>query len=582
MYFLQFTFLLNSDFIRMQKQILLITFLLISLGLFAQNEPKQVTSTFALQNVTIVQAPGKVIEGGTVVVKNGLIQAVGKNVTIPFDAKVVKADSMYVYAGFIDGASHVGIPKVEKKEEGGRRNRSQNKDAGNPSNEKAGIQPERQVRDLMKADEKSIEDMRKLGFTTAHVVPDGKMLPGKGAIVMLAGESVNDMILMENTAMFAQFKGAGGVYPNTVIAVMSKFRDLYKQAEQAKTHEAAFMKSPSGIKRPTSDPVLEAFYPVIDGKQAIFMKANSMKDLSRAMVLQKELGYELVLTEVKQGWNYADKLKGSTVFLSLDLPKLPKENKKKEEAKDKKKTPAELEAEVMEKRRAERMKEFETQAMMLSSKGVNFGFSTLDAKAKDIRANLGRMIKAGLSEDQALAALTTQPAKMLGISKVTGTVEQGKIANLVVTDAPYFDKESNVRYVLVDGHLFEYEAKAKKKKKKTTDGEEATENADVAGVWTYEMSIPGQELEGTLTFKVNGEEVTGSMSDPQGEDDDEELTDIVLNGDTMTFSITVDQGGGSMTVEFTLEFDGEAYEGNFSVADFGTFDVEGTRASKPE
>lgn len=566
----------------MQKQLLLIAFLLISLGLFAQNEPKQVTSTFALQNVTIVQAPGKVIEGGTVVVKNGLIQAVGKNVSIPFDAKKVKADSMYVYAGFIDGASHVGIPKVEKKEEGGRRDRSQNKNVGNPPNDQAGIQPERQVRDVLKAGEKSIEDMRKLGFTTAHVVPDGKMLPGKGAIVMLAGESVNDMILVENTATFAQFKGAGGVYPNTVIAVMSKFRDLYQQAEQAKAHEAAFMKNPSGIKRPTSDPVLEAFYPVIDGKQAIFMKASNMKDLSRAMVLQKELGYELVLTEVKQGWNYADKMKGDKVFLSLDLPKTPKEDKKKEDEEGKEKTMEEKEAEAMEKRRAERMKEFETQAMMMTKKGVNFGFSTLDAKAKDIRANLMRMIEAGLTEDQALAALTTQPAKMLGIDKVTGTIEKGKIANLVVTDAPYFDKESNVRYVLVDGHLFEYEAKAKKKKKKATDGEEATENADIAGVWTYELSIPGQELDGTFTFKVDEDEVTGTMSDPSGEDEEEELKEVVLEGDKLSFSITVDQGGGSMLVEFNLEFDGEAYEGTLSVGDFGTFDVEGVRAEKPE
>lgn len=566
----------------MQKLILLIVSLLISIGLSAQNEPKQVTSTFALQNVIIVQAPGKVIEGGTIVVKDGLIQAVGKNVTIPFDAKKIKTDSMYVYAGFIDGASHVGIPKVEKKEEGGRRNRSEIKNPGNPSNSKAGIQPERQVRDVLNAGEKSIGDMRKLGFTTAHVVPDGKMLPGKGAIVMLAGESVNDMILMENTAMFAQFKGAGGVYPNTVIGVMSKFRDLYKQAEQSKAHEVAFMKSPSGIKRPTSDPVMEAFYPVIDGKQAIFMKASSMKDLSRAMVLQKELGYELVLTEVKQGWNYADQMKASKVFLSLDLPKKPKEDKKEEEEEEKEKTMEEKEKDAMEKRRAERMKEFEKQAMMMASKGINFGFSTLDAKAKDVRANLTRMIEAGLTKDQALAALTTQPAKMLGIDKVTGTVEKGKIANLVVTDAPYFDKESNVRYVLVDGHLFEYEAKAKKKKKKSNDDEELVENANVAGVWTYEMTIPGQELEGTFTFKVDEDEVTGTMSDPQGEEDDEELADVVLTGDEMTFSITVDQGGGSMTIEFTLEFDGEAYEGTFSVGDFGTFDVEGVRAEKPE
>ena len=434
-------------------------------------------------------------------------------------------------------------------------------------------------------DRSSIEAMRKLGFTTAQVMPDGKMLPGKASVVLLAGESANDMILMENTALFFQFKGASGVAPATVIGVMSKWRDLYKQAEQAKTHKAVFMKTPAGMKRPESDPVLEAFYPVIDGKQAVMMKANTSRDISRAIVLQKALGYNLVLTDVKQGWNYMDKMVGQSVLLSLDMPKTKEDKKKdkKEDEETKEKTFAEKEMEALEARRAAEMKKVEKQAAMLADKGVTFGFSTLDAKAKDIKANIKRMMEAGLTEEQVLAALTTNPAKMLGIDKVTGTVSKGKIANLVVTDAPYFEDDSNVRYVFVDGQLFEYEAKAKKKKKKEgKEGDATEEQADVAGIWSYEMAVPGQELEGTFTFKVSEDEITALMSDPSGEDEDEEIDDITLEGDVMTFSLDIEQGGQSITVDFELTFDGEAYEGTMSVGEFGSFDVEGVRTEKPE
>ncbi|MEM9887315.1 MAG: amidohydrolase family protein [Bacteroidota bacterium] len=572
----------------MQKQIILIAFLLLgALSLLAQNEPKKVTNTFALQKVTVVQAPGKVMTDATVVVKDGLIHAVGKNVEIPFDAKIVKADSMIVYPGFISGAAHIGIPKVEKKEEGRRRYDPDVKDPGNPPNDKAGIQPERQVRDLLKADDNAIEGMRKLGFTTAQTMPDGKMLPGQASIVLLAGASANDMILMDNTALFFQFKGASGVAPATVIGVMSKLRDLYKQAEQAKTHRATFVKNPSGMKRPTSDPILEAFYPVIDGDKALMVKANTSRDISRAMALQKDLGYNMILTDVKQGWNYLDQMRGQQVLLSLDLPKAKesKSKKKEDEAQEeeKSKSMADKEMEALEMRRGESMKQYENQAKMLAEKGVAFGFSTLDAKAKDIKANFKRMMDAGLTEDQMLAALTTTPAKMLGIDKVTGTVAEGKIANLVVTDAPYFEEQSNVRYVFVDGQLFEYEAKAKKKKKKEGKEGDATEApADVAGVWTYEMSVPGQELEGTLTIKKSDEELSVFMSDPSGSGEEEEIEDAVLEGDVMTFSMDVEQGGASMNIEFELTFDGESYEGTMSVGSFGSFDVEGVRTSKPD
>jgi imidazolonepropionase-like amidohydrolase len=181
---------------------------------------KPATRTFALKNATVVVKPGQVLQGATVVVREGLIHAVGTNVAIPADARVIAADSMFVYAGFIDALSHAGIP--QRKEDPAaamQMMRQRVSNAANPTNEQAGIQPEIKAREVVSAQEKSLEDLRKLGFAAAHVVPQGRMLPGSGAIFLTAGNSADEMLLKDQTSMFATFNGARGVYPSTVIGV---------------------------------------------------------------------------------------------------------------------------------------------------------------------------------------------------------------------------------------------------------------------------------------------------------------------------------------------------------------------------
>ncbi len=547
----------------MYKQLWLLSIMVfVALGLKAQNEPKQVTNIFVLQNATVIPSPGKQLENASVLIKDGLIQAVGKNINIPYNAKVIEADSMFVYAGFIDGASNVGLPKKEEQK------RPEIKDTGNPPYEFAGIQPERQVRDFLKADDKSVGDMRELGFTMAHVVPEGKMLPGKGAIVLLAGNSASDMVLLDNTSLFTQFESAPQrVAPLTIIGVMSKLRDLYKQAEQLKMHEELYNENPEGMKRPTYDPVLEAFYPVIDGNMPVFMKAETLKEIGRALNLQKELGYNLVLAEVKEGWHLVNRIEDVPLFLSMDLPDAIKEKKDKEVEKDKELSEIELEQKELEARKAKSVKEFEMQAAAMAKANIAFGFSTLEAKPKDIKANLIRMIKAGLTTDQALAALTTTPAEMLGLNKVAGSIEPGKIANLVVADAPYFDEDANVRYVFVDGQPFEYEVKKKKNGKKG-------EAVDVSGNWSYEANAGGMDLSGTLEIKVeDGTLVSCIMSNPMNPAQKSEVDNAVLNGSILSFTTPYQD----MTVEYELTFDGNTYEGTMSVGSFGSFEIEGSK-----
>ena len=157
---------------------------------------KPVNRTYALTDVHIMQAPGKDLGMGTVLIKDGLIVGVGSNISIPADAQRIKADSMYVYAGFIEGVSHTGVPKPKAD-----RNRARAKVPGNPPNELAGIMPERSVKELLKADDKSVSAMRAMGFTAAHVVPHGNPLPGQGAIILLDGKSADEMLFMETDSL---------------------------------------------------------------------------------------------------------------------------------------------------------------------------------------------------------------------------------------------------------------------------------------------------------------------------------------------------------------------------------------------
>lgn len=438
--------------------ILVFIFSMLPFGIYGQEKSvAQVTGTYAITNVQIKQAPGRTIEKGTVVIKDGIIISVGSSVAIPAEAKVIQADSMYLYAGFIDGMSHVGLePPKETR-------RVDVEDPGNPPNDLAGIQPERSVSDMIDPKHKTVDGWRKSGFTTAHVVPYGLMLPGTGAVVMLTGDSPDAMVYKNNTSFFSQLEGGPRIYPNTVIGVMAKYRDLYRNAVYAKEYKSRYVaQGGNGMKAPESNRVLEAFYPVVEKSLPVAFRAESVLDIQRVLTLKNDLGFNLMLGDVKQGWDITDKIKqaNAKVFLSLKLPELKEE---KEETDSVEVKEVSEEEKRLTARKDEMIMNYYKQPALFSEKGITYGFSTLTVEEGDVKSTLQKMVANGLSEDRALAALTTSPASLLGLSNTMGSVDVGKIANLVITDKSYFEKDSNVRMVFVNGQLYEYEPESDKK-----------------------------------------------------------------------------------------------------------------------
>jgi imidazolonepropionase-like amidohydrolase len=544
---------------------LALVWLLIAGPLLAQEEREllPVTGTYAITPVTIIQSPGRTVDKGTVVIKDGLIKAVGKNIAVPPEATVLKGDSLYVYAGFIDGLSHAGVSKP------GNENRDRVKDPGNPPPDRAGITPQTDVRNVLNPADKAVEELRAVGFTAAHVVPYGGMLPGSGALVWLGGRNADDMVLQAQTSFFSTLATADRIYPVTVIGVMAKWRELYRQAAQAKAYATTYASARSGMKPAATDRVLEAFYPVIDKKIPVLFQAEKALDVHRVLDLQKGLGFPLVVAEVKEGWDVAPKLKAANakVFLSLQLPEEKKEEKKDEPLK----SMTAQEKEALDKRKAEFTAKYIGQAAAFQKAGVPFGFSALQVKTGDIRGNLRKMIKAGLTEDQALAALTTTPAQLLGVSDLLGSVDAGKVANLVVTRKPYFDEKSVVHYVFVNGMLYKMDLAAAKKE---------AAKAAIEGEWTVVSETPQGKTEALLTIKKEGTQLAGTVSGdflPQPV----ALTAITFENNVLKFSFGMNQDGRDIKVDVEAKVEGTTFKGEATLDTGDKLPVQGQKKPKP-
>jgi hypothetical protein len=167
---------------------------------------------------------------------------------------------------------------------------------------------------------------------------------------------------------------------------------------------------------------------------------------------------------------------------------------------------------------------------------------------------------------------------MLGLSQVMGTVEKGKMANLVVSDKHYFAEKSNVRMVSVNGALFEYEAPkpAPAALAAKPEGAPKPGGSAVAGKWSYSINVQGDAYDGVLNLSENAGAVSGIWSSDRVSGDNA-ITNPELKGTRLTFSSAVEMQGMNMTLGFDLQFEGASFSGKVSVPSFGTFDIKGSR-----
>ena len=537
------------------------------------------TQTVAITNTRVVQAPGQILESATVVIRDGLIEAVG-TVEPPFDARIIAGDSLTVYAGFIDGLSHTAVDTPDDDPEKG-------------SFAEQGIRPQRAVRPLLKPGDAS--KLREAGFGLAHVAPEGQMLPGEGALILLAGDSPDEMILTDRASLFAQMEGAEGSWPNVIkpstpMAVISQMRDLVREARRRMMLAEAYEDDPSGRSRPPSDAVHSAFFPVLDGDIPIMFYAEDVLDTHRILSMADELDLPIMLSGIPDAFEALDALKASDapLFLTLDLPKpadgieadttdadstqpaiTPQDPGSFFESDLRVRSEKDTEAEATQLKARQRaiLDQYRGTASTLHDAGIVFGFSSLNAKPGDIHENLRAMIEAGLPTDAALAALTTDAASLLGISDQVGTVEEGKIANLIVTSGDLFDEDTDIEYVFVDGHRFDYTAE--EEEGKVTGSVEA-----VLGTWSYEVETPQGSQSGTIVIEGDASGLEGTISGA-GESEAQDIEAVSFDGTTLSFIINSPEMG---RLNVSVEVEGTTFDGSVS-GPFGSLPITGEKES---
>lgn len=542
--------------------VLLLSMSVISLSSWAQSDPtgeSPVTRTYALTNATVITKPGTELKETTVIIKDGLIQSVGKNASIPANAQVIDASELYVYAAFIDGMSNTGAKRPENPQ------RPQNLFTPDPPNFYAGITPENSVVEQLDVESSSIASLREAGFAISNTVPYGRMLPGSSALILLNdADHADDIIMKKDAALFAQWVGAPGAYPGNILGMMAKWRNLYRNAVQDKKHSELYAQNPAGMTRPENDRVSQAFFPVIAQQKPVMFNVDGVLDVRRAMRLRDDLGFPLIVAGVEQSWELADELKATNtpIFLSLDLPNEPKASDDEDKSE---------EMAAMEERRMEFYKIHVAQAAKLQEAGVNFGFAVGSVRSNSIWKNVQTYIDNGLSTDAALAALTTNPASILGISQVVGTVETGKLANVMVTTAPLFTKDAKVKMMFVDGDKYEYEVKERKKAANGGDNSSATTGDPVTGSWTYALITPQGDQGGKMVISKEGSNYSGYLTSDDGSPDTA-MNNISFRDSELAFDFSIDAGGQSVQIVVVGTVTGKTYDATATVS-FGGQDI---------
>lgn len=462
--------------------------------------------TYAITNARIVTVSGPVIERGTLVIRNGLIAAAGANVTAPPDARVIDGSGLTVYPGLIDSYTNLALPEPAPSPSpspgGGGGGffllaQQQRPVAGPNSTQPVGLQPEVMVEDVIRPGGTEIEASRNAGITAALTLPRSGIWMGQSALINLAGDTPQQMIVRSPVAMHVGFTPLRtGTYPGSLLGVFSTLRQMMLDAQRYRDVMQIYERAPRGTRRPDVDRSLAALVPVVDGKMPVVMLANSEREISRALDLANEFKLRLIIA----GGRESDRLTGRLVkqnvpvLLSLNLPRRT--------------TAAMPEADPEPLRVLRERVEAQQTAGKLARAGVRFAFESGSlTNISDLMANVGRVIENGLQPADALRAFTIWPAEILGVQNQLGSIEAGKIANLTVTRGDLFDRNSRVAHVFIDGRPVDL-------RPATGGGGPARNN--LSGAWSVNLNLGQGDRNITLNLQQEGDRLSGSISGALG------------------------------------------------------------------
>ena len=443
----------------------------------------------ALVGGKVVIQPGEVLDAGIIVIRDGLIQSVGTNSAVPDDARVWDMKGQTIYAGFIEpylvldstnapvstsdtmpirqstmtagGYKFYGAPGTKT-------------DSGQPGPGYAlgSITPEFRAARNFSPKEKTLAPLRELGFTVAVLAPAKGIIRGTSALVALTAEDPNRALLKPDVFQHIAFEtddSDDGAFPGSLMGVIAAVRQSFFDAQHYALDHADFAQHPQGRQRPEYNPALEALAPAANKKMRVLFEPGSALMNARAAQLSHELGLDIALVSCGQEWRRPDLARqtGATFIVPVNFPALPK-------------LPNDDDWDQVSLDQLRAWDWAAENPALLRQQGLSVALTTYGlSDKKDFPKNLRLALDRGLSEDDALAALTTVPAKLCGMENQLGTIAAGKLANLTIVEGTnYFSGEAKVRAVWIDGKIFSAPPEAAKPAKTET----VSTNASAAAI----------------------------------------------------------------------------------------------------
>lgn len=387
--------------------------------------------TFAIRNARIVTVSGVDIERGTVIISEGKIAAVGANVDIPANAQSIDASGLSIYPGMIDAGTSMGLVEV-----------GQGAFGTVDTSEVGDFNPHAKAITAINPHSAHIAVTRVDGITSALSLPTGGLISGQGALINLVGTTPVEMTVVPLATLVINYPrttgGGGGFFgpqqPNLTEALaaanrqLDQIRKLLRDAEAYGRAQDAYAKD-AKLQRPDQNLMLEALVPYVRSQRPVIFRASRESEIRGVIKFAEEMKLKAIILGGEDALKVADLLKQKNIPVILngilDLP-------------------------IREDDFYDSLYE---SAAKLRDAGVTFCISSGDsgANVRNLPYYAGMAAAYGLSRAEALKSVTLYPAQILSVADRLGSIEVGKMANLVVTDGDLLETRTHVRHLFIDG-----------------------------------------------------------------------------------------------------------------------------------
>jgi imidazolonepropionase-like amidohydrolase len=390
-------------------------------------------TTIAIRNARIVTVSGPDIERGTVVIRDGKIEAVGANVSVPAGAQTIDGNGLSVYPGMIDAGTNMGLVEVPQGANG-----------TVDLSEVGELNPNAKAIIAVNPHSAHIAVTRVEGITNTLTAPTGGLISGQAALINLLGTAPKEMAVVPQVALvinYPRIGGGGGGFggfqqqPANLAETLTanerqvdQIRKMLRDAEAYGRAQDAYAKDKS-LPRPDRNIVLEPLVPYVRGEQPVIFRADREAEIRGALRFADEMKLKAIILGGNDAWKVASLLKDKNVPVILTgIFSLPS-------------------------REDDTYDSLYENAAKLQQAGVRFCISTGDAgpEVRNLAQYAGVEAAFGLSKADAVKAVTLFPAQILNVADRLGSIEVGKMANLVVTDGDLLEIRSRIRYLLIDG-----------------------------------------------------------------------------------------------------------------------------------